>query len=363
MDWEGIWQDIKDFFTGNVWTIVGFFAAFVLGWLLIKLIMRIIRRIFSRTKMEKIAQNFLITIIKFCLYLVWIIALLAIIGVEVSGIVTALSAVVLAIGLALEDLIANVAYGIVIVTYKMFKKGDFVEVNGVSGSVEEINFLFTTITTTDNKKVTIPNSTVVGNSVTNYGGNTTRRVDFTFSVAYESDVELVKKIVTDVMESDGRVLLEPKKPFCRLKTLNSSSLDFFANCWCDKGDYWDVYYYVVENVYNEFKRNGISVPFTQTEVRMRTDDVVMPVIGDGIPQRVEKEREEQKKTFDLESDDISEYIDGKRAEYEDKKAKRRRERAEKKAAKKGETQTEEKKELHSGVTEEECGEDIGEDEI
>ncbi|MCD8372265.1 MAG: mechanosensitive ion channel, partial [Clostridia bacterium] len=354
---------ITNFFTGNVWNIVGFFAAFVFGWLLIKLVMRIIRKIFSRSKIEKIAQNFLLTIIKFCLYLIWIIALLAIIGVEISGIVTALSAVVLAIGLALEDLIANVAYGIVIVSYKMFKKGDFIEVDGVSGSVEEINFLFTTITTTDNKKITLPNSTVVGNSVTNYGGNSTRRVDFTFSVAYESDVEKVKKIVTDVMESDGRVLLEPKKPFCRLKTLNASSLDFFANCWCDKGDYWDVYYYVVENVYNEFKRNGISVPFTQTEVRMRTDEVVMPVIGDGIPPRVEKQREEQKKTFDLENDDLTEYFDEKRAEYADKKEQRRAEKARKKAEKKGETEEEPVKELHSGASEEEDGEDIGTEQI
>ena len=110
-----------------------------------------------------------------------------------------------------------------------------------------------------------------------------------FSVAYESDVELVKKIVTEVMTSNGKVYLDPA-PFCRLKVLNASSIDFAANCWCDNEDYWDVYYYITENVYNEFKRKNISVPYNQLEIRERKDKVVAPVVGKKLPQRVEKER-------------------------------------------------------------------------
>ena len=173
----------------------------------------------------------------------------------------------------------------------MFKKGDYIIVEDREGSIVDINFLFVTLMTTDNKRITIPNSIIVNNAVVNSGANAQRRVDFTFSVAYESDVELVKKIVTDCMLSNGKVYdTQDKKPFCRLKTLGASSLDFFANCWCDTEDYWDVYYYVMETVYNEFKKHNISVPYNQLEVRQRTDTVDMPFVDGPLPQRVEKVR-------------------------------------------------------------------------
>ena len=206
--------------------------------------------------------------------------------------------------MALQNIIANAANGIVIVSTHIFKEGDYVIVDGVEGSITNINFLFTTLTTTDNKSVTLPNSIIVNNHVVNLGANPLRRVDFTFSVAYESDVEQVKNIIKNVMQSNGKVYLTPE-PFCRLKILNASSIDFFANCWCDKGDYWDVYYYVIENVYNEFKRNNISIPYNQIEIRERTDVVKMPIIETALPERVEKVREKKKEIFDLENADFS----------------------------------------------------------
>ncbi len=323
MDWQKFWQDVFDFFTGNVWRVVGFFAVLVIGFIIVKLIMRFIRRCFERGKMERITQKFLLAIIKFALYLVWILILLSFIGVEVGGVVTALSAIVLAVGLALEDNIANLADGIVIVTGKMFKKGDYVSIDGVEGSVDAINFLFTTIMTSDNKKITVPNASIVGGKLINYGANPTRRLEFTFQTAYESDVEKVKEVVTSVMRSDGRVLLEPNAPFCRLKTLNESSLGFFAHCWCDNADYWDVYYYIMENVYNEFKRNGIKIPYKQLEMRVRTDDAVLPINSEPLPERVEKQRPEEEKgiLFDPEYDDLGEYISSRRARRAGKKSK------------------------------------------
>lgn len=307
MDWNKLWNDMKSFFVDNVWNIVLFFSVLLIGIIVIKILINIIRRIFAKSKMEKIAQQFIIAIIKVLLYVVLVLALFGIMGVQVTGIITALSAVLLAVGLALESNIANLANGIVIVATKMFKKGDRIIVGDVEGDIININFLFTTLSTSDNKRITIPNSTIVNSSVINAGANPTRRVDFTFSVAYETDVELVKKIVTDVMKSNGKVLLD-KEPFCRLKTLGASSLDFFCNCWCDNEDYWDVYYYVVENVYNEFKRNNISVPYNQLEVRSRTDTVQMPVNPTPLPERVEKERPESSKGFDLETAALSDVF-------------------------------------------------------
>ena len=277
MDWNSIWNSIVDFFTGNIWKIIGFFATLFIGIIIVKLILNVTRTMLRKAKMERIAQQFICTSLKLILYLVLVLVLLSVLGIQINGIITALSALLLAVGMALQNNIANVANGIIIVSTKMFKKGDYITVGDASGSITDINFMFVTLTTPDNKKITLPNSQIINSEVINAGANKTRRVDWTFSVAYESDVEQVKKVIVDVITSNGKVYVNDKHtPFCRLKTLGANSLDFFANCWCDAEDYWDVYYYVVETVYNEFKKNNISVPFAQLEVRNRTDVVKMP---------------------------------------------------------------------------------------
>ena len=320
MNWEEIWNSIVTFFKDNIWNIVWFFVILVGGIILIKIFMNITRRILNKTKMEKIAQQFICTILKFVLYLVLVLLLLSQVGVEITGLLTACSAVILAVGMALQNCIANVANGIIIISSKMFKKGDYIITGGVEGKVTNINFLFTTLITNDNKRVTLPNSNIINGEVTNLGAFPKRRVDFMFSVAYETDVELVKKIVVDVMTSNGCVDLDPK-PFCRLKVLGASSIDFAANCWCDSEDYWDVYYYVVENVYNEFKRNNISIPYNQLEIRERKDEVSMPVIEAKLPKRVEKERDTKEK-FDLENSDLTKLFKHK---HKDKKKEKKKE--------------------------------------
>lgn len=304
MDWNAIWNSIKDFFNNNFWNIVTFFAVLLIGLIVVKIVLNLFKKLMSKTKMEKVAQGFLFHIMKFVLYLILVLILLSLIGISISGLLTTISAMVLAVGMALQNLITNIANGIVIVTMKMFKKGDYIAVNGVEGSIDDINFLFTTINTTDNKKITIPNSDILNNPVTNYGAHKHRRVDFTFDVAYESDVELVKKVITDVITSNGKVIInDDRNVFCRLKFLNASAITFAANCWVDAEDYWDVYYYVIENVFNEFKRNNVSVPYNQLEVRERKDSVVMPVISEKLAVREEKVRKIDKK-FDLENGDL-----------------------------------------------------------
>ncbi len=305
MDWSEIWQTIKNFFTSNGLKILSFFLVLILGIIIVKILLNIFRRMLNKTKMEKIAMQFIITIMRFLLYLVLVLILLGMIGIQVSGIVTAISAILLAVGMALEDNIANLANGIVIVATHMFKKGDYIYVDDVEGSIIDINFLFTTLSTSDNKKITIPNSTIVNNSVTNSGANPTRRVDFTFSVMPDADVELVKKIIVEVMTSNGKVYLNPA-PFCRLKEIGSK-LTFSANCWCDREDYGSVECYVVENVYNEFKRHGVPVSYNQVEILKIDSKTVMPYIKDELPKRVEKVRKKEDH-FDLETASFSDFI-------------------------------------------------------
>ncbi len=301
MDFQAIWETVKTYFSENIWNILLFFAVLIVGLILITLLNKLFRKIMSKTKMERVTQKFIANAIKLGLYLILVLILLNIVGVEITGILTALSAVLLAIGMALQNNIANFANGIIIVSAKLYKSGDLISVSGVEGRIEEIHFLYTVINTTDNKRIVIPNSIMINDVVINSGANSTRRVGFTFQVGYESDVEQVKSIIIKVMESCGMVIInEQRQPFCRLENLGASSLEFRATCWCDTEDYWDVYYYVVENVFNEFKRNGINVPYSQMELRVRNDDVTLPYNKEALPVRVEKERKVDEEIHSLE---------------------------------------------------------------
>lgn len=294
MDWNAIWQDIKDFFTGNGWAILGFFVTLIIGFIVVKLLIKLCKKLLAKTKMERIAQKFILSIIKVALYLIWILILLAELGISITGIVAALSAAVLAVGLALQDSLSNLANGIIIVSGKFFKEGDYINVEGVEGVVKNINLLSTTILTNDNKTITLPNSHIVNNPMTNFNREKTRRVDFEFDVAYDTDIQKAKQIIDEVVKSDGRIYLDPK-PFVGLKSLNDNSIKIVLNVWVDGEDYWNVYYYIMETMFNEFKKNDISIPFNQLEVRLRNDDVKMPFDASPLPVRIEKNRQQEKK--------------------------------------------------------------------
>lgn len=311
MDWGAIWNDIVNFFKTNAWNIVIFFAVLFIGIILVKIIINVTRKLLNKTNMEKITIGFICVLIKICLYVLLVLILLSIIGIEITGLLTAISALVLAIGMALENIIANAANGIVIVSNKMFKKGDYIEVDGKEGNVVQINFLFTTIMTGDNKRITIPNSTIVNSSVIDYDTAKTRRIEWKFTVAYESDVDKVRKLILDCMNSDGRTLLEPE-PFCRMTALGTNGIEFTAKCWCDSEDYWDIYYDVLELVYNEFKKNNIIIPYDQLEIRERKDKAVLPFENKPIPKRVEKLRVKSN-SIDLENFDLSNIIKRRRS--------------------------------------------------
>lgn len=314
-----MWNSVVDFFHDNVWNILLFVVVLFCGIVVVKLLVNILRRMLKRTHMEPIAVGFIMAIIKFLLYLVLVLILLEIIGIGVTWLVTAFSAAFLAIGLALQNNIANIANGIIIVSSGMFKKGDYIEVDGVEGSISQINFLYITLVTPDNKRITLPNNKILNDIVVNYDSKNTRRVNFEFEVAYDNDVEKVKQTVIECMKSNGAVRLDPE-PFCRLKSMGDNNLLFVGRCWCDREDYWSVYFDITETVFNEFKRRGIGIAYNQVEVRERTDTPPVPVNGKSLPQRVEKKRKD-KRHFDLENGDLTELFQIKRKGKKDKKAK------------------------------------------
>ena len=286
IDWNSLGQEALNIMKTVGLNIVQCLGVFILGYIVIKLLIKLLSKIFSKTKMPSVTAKFLITIIRFSLYLLLLIAICQIIGIPITGFIAVISAAGLALSLAMQDSLSNLANGVVIISTRPFNEGDYIKIGDVEGTVKEIKMLHTIIDTTDNKTISIPNSIVVGSELINYSHNKTRKVVFNFSVDYATDVEKAKDVIKKVMTSCNKVLLDPL-PFASLKTLDESSITITANCWCYGVDYWDVYYYVMDNVFNEFKRENISMPFNQLEVRLRNDDVTMPVKEQALPARDE----------------------------------------------------------------------------
>ncbi len=320
--WEEVVVSLKTFFLDNWLNVVYFILALFIGIFVLKIVMRIVRTIFSRSKMEKITQSFLLSFLKFVLYLIFILLLAQIIGIPVTGMIALISAAGLAVSLALQDSLSNLANGIIIISTKPFHVGDYVQINGVEGTVKNIRMLTTALVTPDNKLIVLPNSNIVTNEIVNYNVLGRRRVDFTFSVAYETDLKLVRDIIYGVFQSDGRTLTDPA-PVVRLADMGASSIQISARCWCDAEDYWDIYFYVLDRVFNEFKKNGIAPPYNQTEIRMRTDQPV-PVYDDTpLPPRVEKERAQREKG------DFIDRMERRLSGSQEKKERKRSEKAKK----------------------------------
>lgn len=293
MDWHKLWDNIGDWFASAGVDILKAVLALVFGIIAVKVLLAILNRALTRSKLEKVAARFIIAVTKFILYLMVAYVMASMIGIPLTGFVAITTAAGLAISLALQGSVSNLASGVILISTKPFKENDFVEIAGESGSVKEIKMLYTVINTTDNKMVTIPNKNVVENTIVNYSANDTRKVIWSFDVAYSSDVEKVKAIINSVIINHEKVLLEPT-PFIALKSLNESGINFMVSCWCNTADYWTVYYDILDSVFNEFKRENISIPYNQLEVRIRDDKEVLPFRNDILPKKVEQPKVEPK---------------------------------------------------------------------
>lgn len=256
---------IGNWFVENWRTIVDFFAIAILGFLLVKIVLAIVKRQLKRTKIEKTIQTFILSISKFVLYLILIVCVLSSVGVSITGLTVVISAISLAITLALQDSLKNLVNGFIIISTKLVKEGDWVKIGDMEGTVKGVRMLYIILQTADNKKITIPNSTVIGKEIVNYNVYKSRRVDLTFDIAYDSNVDKAKEIVLNVVDCCENVFIDPK-PSVVLSSLNDSSITLTLKVWCNAQDYWDTKWFLLDNIFNEFKRNNITIPFNQLEV-------------------------------------------------------------------------------------------------
>ncbi|HAS62751.1 MAG TPA: mechanosensitive ion channel protein [Vibrio sp.] len=242
-----------------------------IGNIVAKMVANSVAKVLGKKKMDKAVVEFIHGIVRYTLFVIVLIAALSRIGVQTASVVAVIGAAGLAIGLALQGSLSNFAAGVLIVGFRPFKSGDYVEVGGVAGSVEAIQIFQTVLKTPDNKMVVVPNSGVIGSPITNYSRHDTRRVDLTIGVSYSSDLKLTKQVIHDALAKDERILKDHDITI-GVVALADSSVNFVVRPWCKTADYWDVYFDSNQAIKEALDANGIEIPFPQMDVHLNKVD-------------------------------------------------------------------------------------------
>ena len=261
-------SSIVDKLLASVPTMLFAIGVFFLGLIISKIVLKIFRNCLKRANVDETAVGFLCSLLKVLLYTLDFIITLSLLNIPMTSIIAIISAAGLAIGLALQNSLSNIAGGFIILFTKPFKSGDYVETNSSSGTVESIGILYTKILTNDNKTIYIPNGKVCDSSITNYSEQPVRRVDFEFGISYTDDVEDAKKIILDIAKQHEMILSEPEEPFARLGVQAEDSLQIIVRLWTETENYWQVKYDFTEQVNEAFIRNNITIPFRQLDVHL-----------------------------------------------------------------------------------------------
>lgn len=243
--------------------IVGRFAA--------KGIRSLIRRILQKGHVDHVLVSFVSSLCYVAVIAFVIIAALGQLGVQTASFVAVVGAAGLAVGLALQGSLANFAAGVLMIIFKPFKVGDFVEGGGVAGVVEEMGIFTTELRSPDNKKIIVPNAKMTGDNIVNYTAKDIRRVDIVAGVSYGDDLDKVKKVLGEVLAEDERVLKDPA-PTIGVLALADSSVNFAVRPWVKTADYWDVFFSTQENIKKRFDAEGICIPFPQRDVHLHKVD-------------------------------------------------------------------------------------------
>ena len=239
----------------------------LLGLWLIRGVTKLMDKALEKRGVEITLRHFLCSMSGISLKVLLLISVASLVGIATTSFVAVVGAAGLAIGLALQGSLANFAGGVLILLFRPFKVGDFIEGAGHSGTVKEIQIFNTIMTTPDNKRVIIPNAKLSNESLTNYSAEATRRVDFVFGVGYGSDIDTVKSTLREVLAADERILSEPA-PMVVLSALADSSVNFTVRAWVNAADYWPVFFDTQEKVKKLFDTKGIEIPFPQRDVHL-----------------------------------------------------------------------------------------------
>ena len=243
------------------------FAIFVIGFRIIHYLEKILKKERKLTKLDTSARGFIISFIIVSLKIFVIIIILSIVGVPTASLVTILGSCAVAIGLALQGGLSNIAGGLMILIFKPFKVGDYISTDNLEGFVKSITMFYTTIVTMDNKVIQLPNGSLSNSNITNHFANKTRRVEIDVSVAYHTNIDELREIVNNIINHHKLVLQDKEKVF-KLKTHGNSALIFTLRVWTKSENYWNLYFDLMEIIKKEFDNHGIEIPFNQIDVHM-----------------------------------------------------------------------------------------------
>lgn len=244
-----------------------------IGWKVINKTLKRIRRILESKNADQTITRFLDNVMNVTLKTVLIIIILQYIGVNLTGLTTIVASAGVALSLALKGSLANLAGGVIILVARPFNVGDFIETTEHSGVVEKISIFYTYLVTFDNKQILIPNGILTDSSIVNYSSKEIRRVDLTFSVAYEEDVIRVKNVLINILKKNELVLEEPEF-FVGISMHGDSAINFIVKAWCKTEDYWTVYYDLLETVKVRFDEEGISIPYPQMDLHVKKNIII-----------------------------------------------------------------------------------------
>jgi small conductance mechanosensitive channel len=247
--------------------IIGAVITLIVGLWLAKFISRLFSKALKKKEIDETLRKFFVSIVKGALIIFVLISVAAQLGIETTSFVAVIGAAGLAVGFALQGSLSNFAAGIMLIIFRPFKAGDFIEGGGIMGSVEQVGIFITILNTPDNKKIFVPNSKLTSDNIINFSANDTRRVDMVFGIGYSDDIDKAKQVINSVLEDDGRILKDPA-PQIVVSELADSSVNFNVRPWVNSSDYWGVYFDITEKVKKKFDEQKISIPFPQRDVHI-----------------------------------------------------------------------------------------------
>lgn len=240
----------------------------VIGNLLIKLLLKFFPNGKKFDKMDRTVRVFLHHLIKIALNILLVVSIVAIIGVPMASVITVIASAGAAVALALQGSLSNLAGGFMLLLFRPFRIDDFIETQGISGTVIDVGFFYTTVRTGDNKHIMLPNGSLTNSTVINYSREENRRVDIDFNIAYESDCEAAIRLINGIIEANELVLKDPEH-FVRMTEMTDSAVKITARAWCKNSDYWTVKFDISDKVKAAFAQNGIEIPYPQMDVHIK----------------------------------------------------------------------------------------------
>jgi small conductance mechanosensitive channel len=247
--------------------VLGALAVLIIGWIVAKAVRRSVRKALEKSKLDATLVPFISSLVYYALLAFVIVAVLSLFGIQTTSFIAVLGAAGLAVGLALQGTLGNFAAGVMLLVFRPFKVGDYVEAGGAAGTVQEIAVFSTTLNTPDNVRVMVPNSAVYGAMVKNYSANDTRRNDLLIGIDYSDDIGKAIETIHRVVSADSRVLPEPE-PMIAVSELGDSSVNLVVRPWCNKEDYWALRFDLTRRIKEQLEAAGCSIPFPQTDVHL-----------------------------------------------------------------------------------------------